>query len=299
VPAEFVKLADDIRVIVNLLNDYLRDGGVDVPGSRAEAEHAQEGNFADEQVADPVVHIQVRAHHNLVAAIDHLGGVAACMEAENVALATISLLRPIVVAAGINYHVLDPSITLRERLRRGWNLELESVREQLNGVDKNDLPTGWQDLAHTRHRYLTWADAHGYERRKRDQRYGQRRYWLADGEQDSPPPSEIKLAEAVLSALGDGKIGKTVYQFTSSFIHTQSHAFTMFLPALDQYDEQTPYAVPLGISIQDMTTWVMVATLALHTAAARCMAYFGWDPADWVRIVHPVMSRWTATIGPG
>lgn len=73
----------------------------------------------------------------------------------------------------------------------------------------------------------------------------------------------------------------------------------MFLPALDQYDEQIPYAVPLGISIQDMTTWVMVATLALHTAAARCMAYFGWDPADWVRIVHPVMSRWAAAIGPG
>jgi len=110
------------RVIVSLLNDYLRDGEVEVPGSRAQAEHAQERDLADDQIADPVVHIQVRAHHNLVAAIDHLGGVAACIEAENVALATISLLRPIVVAAGINYYMLDPSITRRERLRRGWNL---------------------------------------------------------------------------------------------------------------------------------------------------------------------------------
>lgn len=80
-PPEFAALADDIRVIVNLLNDYLRDGDPDVPGSRAAAEHAQEPGFADDQIADPVVHMQVRAHHNLIAAIDHLGGVAACVEA--------------------------------------------------------------------------------------------------------------------------------------------------------------------------------------------------------------------------
>lgn len=215
------------------------------------------------------------------------------------ALATISLLRPAVVAAGINYYLLEPAIDLRERLRRGWNLELESVREQLNGIDKNDLPTAWEDTAQTRYHYLTWAKAHGYETKKRDERYGQRRYWLVDGEHDSPPPSEIKLAEGVLAALGDGNMGKTVYRFTSSFVHTRAHAFTMFLPALGQYDEQTPYAVPLGISIENMTTWVMVVTLALHTAAVRCMGYFGWDPSAWVAGVHPILSRWAATLAPG
>jgi hypothetical protein len=296
VPPEFAELAADIRVVVNLLNDYLRDGDVDVQSSVAHLEHAREVEFADDRITDPVRHIQVRAHHNLVAAIDHLGGAAACIDAENVALAIISLLRPIVVAAGTNYHLLDPSIDLRERLRRGWNLELESVREQLNAVEKVEYPVEWEDLAHARFRYLAWAKSHGYEQRKRDDRYGQRRYWLADGEQENPPLSEIKLAEQVLAALGDGTMGKTVYRFTSSFIHTQAHAFTMFLPALDQYDAQTPHAVPLGISITDMTTWIMIVTLALHTAAVRCMSYFGWDPTRWVHVVHPIMARWADTL---
>jgi hypothetical protein len=62
----------------------------------------------------------------------------------------------------------------------------------------------------------------------------------------------MKLAEAVLAAFGDGGMGRTVYRFTSSFIHTQAHAFTMFLPAGLQYEPQTPNAVPLGLAPQDL-----------------------------------------------
>jgi hypothetical protein len=239
VPPEFATLATDVRVVVNVLNDYLRDGDVDVEGSLAEAEHAQEREFADDQITDPVVHIQVRAHHSLVAALDHLGGVAACIEAENVALATMSLLRPIVVAAGTAYYMFDPSISVRERMRRGWNLELESVREQLNSLDKAEGQRHWEQTAVARYRYLTWAKAHGYQNEAKNERFGERRYWLVDGTQRTPPPSELKLAEQVLAAVGDGSMGRTVYRFTSSFIHTQPHAFTMFLPAYTQYDPQT------------------------------------------------------------
>jgi hypothetical protein len=285
-----------VRTIVGLLNDYLRDADVDVPGTLAAAEHEAEPTYADDQVTDPVLHIQVRAHHSLIAAIDHLGGVAACIQAENVALATISLLRPTVVAAGVNYYLLDPDISLRERLRRGWNLELDSVREQLNSINKMEDPQMWQDLAVARNRYLVWAESHGYQRQTRKERYGERRFWLANGPETAPPLPEIQLAEAVLGAVGDGGMGKQVYRFTSSFIHTQPHAFSMFMPAVTQSDPQTPGVVPLGIAVEDMTTWLMVVILAVHTAAARCGRYFGWDLERWVRVVHSIMSKWVETL---
>jgi hypothetical protein len=297
-PCEFRALARDLRTIVALLNDYLRDTDTDVPGTMAAAEHDDEPTYADDQVTDPVLHVQVRAHHSLIAAIDHLGGVAACIAAENVTLAAISLLRPTVVAAGVNYWLLDPGISLRERLRRGWNLELDSIRQQMNSISKAENPQFWEDLAISRHRYLSWAEAHGYQRQVRKERYGERRYWLTDGTETAPPLAEIKLAEAVLSAVGDGGMGKQAYQFTSSFIHTQPHAFSMFLPAYMQTDSQTPGVVPLGVAIDDMTTWMMVATLAVHTAAARCGYYFGWDLTKWVKVVNAIMSKWTDTLHP-
>lgn len=295
-PSEFRGLARDVRTIVALLNNYLRDADIDVPGTLAAMEHDAEPAYADDQVTDPVLHVQVRAHQSLAATIDHLGGVAACIQAENVALATISLLRPTVVAAGVNYYLLDPDISLRERLRRGWNLELDSVREQLNSISKADSPQMWEDLAVTRHRYLVWADSHGYRRQMRKERYGERRYWLAYDCETAPPLSEIKIAEAVLAAAGDGRMGRQVYRFTSSFIHAQPHAFSMFLPAVMQSDSQTPGVVPLGVSVADMTTWLMVVTLAVHTATARCGHYFGWDLTRWVRVVNSIMSKWADTL---
>ena len=117
-------LARDVRAITTLLNDYLRETDVDISDTMAAMEYREEPTFADDQVINPVTHVQLQAHHSLVAAIDHLGGVAACIAAENITLAPISLMRPIVVASGVSYWLLDPDITLRERLRRGWNLEL-------------------------------------------------------------------------------------------------------------------------------------------------------------------------------
>ena len=138
-PPEFVQLAHEVRLISRLLNYYLRETDVDTPRSQAATEHAREADFADARIADPVLHILVRAQHGLIAAVDHMLGLAACIEAEDVVLAPISLLRPIVTAAGTTYHLLAPDISLRERLRRGWNIELDSLREQLNSIDKQQL----------------------------------------------------------------------------------------------------------------------------------------------------------------
>ena len=102
VPDAFRELAADIRSIARLLNDYLRDGAdLDEDDSPASRELADEVRYADDQIKDPVRHVIVRAHHSLIAAADHLLGLAACIEAEDVALASMALLRPIVTAAGM------------------------------------------------------------------------------------------------------------------------------------------------------------------------------------------------------
>jgi len=295
-PDEFPRLANDLRVVANLLNDYLRESDVDVPGTKAADEYLRQSEFADDQLVDPVLHVTVRAQHSLTAAIDHLLGAAACIEAENVVFSVLTLLRPAVTAAGTTYYLMDPAIDVRERLRRGWNLELDSVREQLNSLDKESMPEAWEQTAITRNRYLVWGRHHGYGQEKRNDRFGQPKYWLTDGDNRRPPLTDMKLAEEVLAAVGDGQMGRTVYRFTSSFIHTQAHAFTFFLPSEIQFDPETPNVAPLGVTVEDLTTWIMVATLAVHTAAARCSHYFGWNMTDWVRVVHPIMSGWASVM---
>lgn len=297
VPPVFVLRAGEIRKVSRLLNDYLREAGIDVEGSPAAFDFAAEQRLADRHIGDPVLQVLLQAQQSMVAAADHMLGLAACIEAEDVVLAPMSLMRPIVVAAGMAFYVLDPEISLRERLRRGWNLELESIREQLNSFDQPSVDSPWEWIAAGRDSCLAWGAAHGYGHSERNQRFGQPRHWLTDGGSGGPPPSEIKLAEAVLGSTGDSAMGRAVYRFTSSFIHTRAHAFTLFLPAVNQYDPQTPDAVPIGMSPVDLTTWLLVMALAVDAASDRCGRYFGWDPRDWVVTVHPLMAGWAQSIG--
>ena len=298
VPAAFPRLAGDMRVIARLLNDYLREWDVDVPGSLAMDEYGDESDFADDQITHPVGHVILQAQRGLSTAADHMLGVAACIEAEDVIFATMSLLRPIVTATGTSYHLLDPDIGLRERLRRGWNLELNSLREQLNSLNKQNMPQAWERTAIARHQYLVWGRHHGYEQHSKKDRNGETRYWLADGSEDKQPPTDMRLAEAVLAAVGDGSLGHAVYRFTSAFIHSQPHAFSLFQRAENQFDPETPYAVPLGVSYEDLATWVLVTTQAVFTAASRCGHYFGGDWRKWNQTVDPILSRWAEGLRP-
>jgi hypothetical protein len=50
-PDEFRRLASDLRVVANLLNDYLRESGIDVPGTKAAQEYRQQSEFADDQIS--------------------------------------------------------------------------------------------------------------------------------------------------------------------------------------------------------------------------------------------------------
>lgn len=296
VPDEFHRLSQQVRAIARLLNEYLRETDVDPPGSPAEADSALAATFTDDQFHDPVRHIALRGHHALIAAVDHMLGIAACIDAEDVVFATVSLVRPIVTAAGMSYHIFEPGIDLRERLRRGLNVELESIREQLNSFDKESLPEAWQEIAITRYQYLVWGRAHGYGQRRKKERNGEARYWLVEGDRTNPAPSDMKLAKDVLAEVGDGELGHTVYRFASSFIHSQSHAFSFFLRAAMQYDPQVPDVVPLGISLHDLITWLLAAVLAVHTAVARCGAYFAWELKKWKAMVHPILADWAQTL---
>ncbi|MHB1844817.1 MAG: hypothetical protein ACYCWW_08305 [Deltaproteobacteria bacterium] len=298
VPPGFARRANEIRAVARLLNGYLRETDVDVEGSPAAVEYAQEPSFADEHVPDPVLHVLLRGQQGMVAATDHLLGLAACVEADDVVLASISLLRPIVVAVGMAYYLLDPGISLRERLRRGWNFELDSVREQLNAMERQSAGELWDRTVETRLRYLAWAAANGFGEAKKSDRFGEPRFWLTDAESVEPLPSEIKLAEAVLESVGDGALGRTVYRFTSSFLHTRAHALTLFQPARAQYDPETPGTVPLGVSLADLTTWLMVVVMAVHTASSRTGSYFGWDLGRWVATVRPVLDGWADELRP-
>jgi hypothetical protein len=285
-------MASDTRTIARLLNDYLRETDINVIGSLGATDYAQEPSFANDLIYEPVFHIQVSAQKGLTAAADHMLGFAACVEAEDVIYSANSLLRPMVTAAGATYYLVDPSIGLRERLRRGWNFELESIREQLNTVDRQTAPLPvWEEVAIGRYRCLKWGEAHGYGWKQRDDRDRARRYWLTDGDVVAPSPSDMRLAGGVLEVAGEG-MGNTVYRFASAFLDAQAHAFTIFSQAHTQSDPQTPEAVPLGVLPSRMTTWLLVAMTAINASTTRCGQYFGWDMAEWTATVHPLLHCW-------
>jgi len=76
---------------------------------------------------------------------------------------------------------------VRERLRRGLNFELDSVREQLNSLGEESSPAMWRRTAGTRDRCLTWGSRHGFGQDAKRERFGEKRYWLTDGASVQPP----------------------------------------------------------------------------------------------------------------
>jgi hypothetical protein len=291
VPPEFAQLAREVRSLARILKDYLRETDIDVPGTVAAREFALEPSFANEEIPNPVTHVILRCQQALIPAADHMLGIAACIEAEDVVLATLSLIRPIVTASGIAYYLVDPELSLRERLRRGWNIELDSFREQLNSL-VDAQPEPWQAIVDARTHCLTWGTTHEFGQKSRHERFGVIRYWLTDGEAVTPPPTEMKLAEDVLAAVGGAGMGKMTYRFASAFIHTQSHALTMFRPAEMHYDSQTPNVVPLGVGLSDFATWLTIAVMAVDGAAVRCGRYFGWDLSAWSSTARALLNKW-------
>jgi len=293
VPQEFAAIAEDLRIVADLLNDYLRDSHPDKDGSLAHADWSQEAQLGDDNVPDPVSHIARLILISMVAAMDHILGIAACVSSERVVFATMSLMRPAVVAAGAANYLLDPTIDTRERLRRGWNFELAAMSEQLSAIDQNTTPNGWTRLSADQDRYLAWAQAHGYQLVSKKARYKGTVWSLSDGDRTGGAPSEIQLAESVLTALGP-RFGRTVYRFTSAFVHAQPHAATLLTEAPNAYDPQTPYATPLGESSAAIATWVSVITMAAHAVATNAAAYFDWDLDEWITVVDPIMDRWAS-----
>lgn len=81
-PAIFSRRAGEVRVIARALNDYLREADVEVSGSVAASDYSQEAAFADKYIADPILHVIWRGQQAMVAAADHLLGLAACIDAE-------------------------------------------------------------------------------------------------------------------------------------------------------------------------------------------------------------------------
>jgi hypothetical protein len=138
---------------------------------------------------------------------------------------------------------------------------------------------------------------HGFRQHSKQERYGEDRYWLVSDEAATPPRSDMQLADDMLATLGDGGLGRTVYRFASSFIHTQSHAFTLLLPAVGQHDAETPDAVPLGVDLDDLKTWLVVVIAAADTATERCGLYFGWNMGEWSITVRPFLARWWVAQG--
>lgn len=293
VPDEFVTLASDLRTIARVLNDYLREADCEEPGSPASREFATDHVYGDDLIGDPVFQAIWMGQSALIAAADHLLGIAACVEAADVVFSAITLMRPAVIAAGLSFFVFDPDISTVERLRRAWNLELDSLREQMNSVESGSA--FWHERKSVRDDCLAWGERHGFETHSRHEHFGEPRKWFTSAEASERPPSELRLAEAVMEQVGGIGAGRNIYRFSSAFVHAQGHAFTLLMPADGKSDPETPGVVPRGVTFRDLTVWVAAVVSVVDVAAMRCGSYFGWSMERWYETTRPILRRWLPT----
>ncbi len=263
------------------------------PDSPAEAECAQH-TFRDSWGDQPVQAALLLNHVFLVHMQDHLLALAALFETPEVLLAPMSLTRPILTAAATSFYLLEPGIDVRERLRRGTNVQLASYVERTNMA-----PTkAGEDYAHYAGRVLAIrasAGRHGYVvNRARNRRGGVhlQPQWLGDR-----PPSEMALVHALLGDV-EGGPGRLLYRMSSAFVHGQPHAVVMMLhpQATDSPLRAGVGMARLGASVAQMATWSVGTIYGVHLAMERMCMHLGWEAERWHGPAISVLRQWRATM---
>lgn len=231
-------------------------------------------------------------------AVDHLTALAAVVRTERTALAMHTVIRPILVAAGIACYVADPTIDTQERVRRAVNIELQSATEMMRLLQV---------------RYPEQLER--YDRRRREIVKGARQIWkrvnvpeAKKGRKgrvqvldwyvgDRPPPGDMGFVRIAHTYVAAEKIADVVYRLMSAAAHAQPHALLTFLRR-DQaeYHELGYAAAPLGTSTRALMIWLLAPTTALWGAVVNCTELYGWDPERWRTVAIPRMVAWNNSL---
>lgn len=262
------------------------------PGSIAAADLA-DGSYdaAWGKATFEVVH-EFSSHANYV--YDHLHAMSAVITAPNTVLAVSSLSRTILEALAITSWLYEPSQDRRERVRRRYNVRLQSLREQyalLYGIiDDGTRPRTQEALdgiTATLLAIINSARRFDFTVHKRPTRVPglQPLRYL-----DAPIPSDQKLISAMLEAFTDtgGTVGPALHRLTSATAHAQNHGLMTFvMEARTAPDRPGSADVQIGLSLKHFSTLFTGVFIGVHVTTQRLCDYYGWPREPWDAVLRP------------
>lgn len=297
VPQEWAGYADDLDQIADVLRRYLELNPIWTDTSLAASDKTREDQFSSLPFQHPMSTALAHPVMALGQAVDHLAALAAIVRTERTALAMHTVIRPILVAAGIACYVADPAIDTKERMRRAVNIELQSDTEMMH------LCEG---------RYPKQLEQ--YDRRRREIVKGARQIWRVNAPEskkpkkgrvrvldwyvgDRPSPGDMGFVRKAHSYVAAEEIADVVYRLMSASTHAQPHALLTFLQR-DQaeYHELGYAAAALGTSTRALMIWLLAPTTALWGAVVNCTELYAWDPQPWRSVAIPRMVAWNNTL---
>jgi hypothetical protein len=287
-PDPFVELARHLRGYAQSLAGHLEQ---EIAGTSLAAQDAADLGWAGLGATRPALEATLLPRMLLGSAADHLRGVAACAEAEDVVYAIVSLIRPIVDTVASAYFLLDPEISREERVRRWANYRIESLVESIR-ITEPAAPerTAFRERAEL---IKTRATNLGFEF-KQEKARGQ----LEPMSYLEPRiPRAMDLSRQLLNFPGPGKAldaGGLVQRGTSAVIHGTLNGILMLLDRDAAVPTSQPGVAmaPSGMTLAEMAAWTTPALHAIDRCALRACMYYGWPMQPWVDRAAPVLLQW-------
>lgn len=275
VPPQWTLLAFQLDKVAEAVQEYVHRPWA--PGCLAELDRAAESEYSGFPFDHPMTEVTLQPLHYLGSAEDHLTALAGVLRTPGTILASMTVLRTVLVGAAYARYLADPAVDTRERFRRGMNVQLETLTERMRMVGRHE--STWHADNKTRRKIVGAARQAGWSATAPSVDAAWPREWFI-----LPKPlGEGKLIDALLSDAGDGRnLGQFFYRLMSAVTHAQQHGLLALI------DRQS--AVSRGDGISAVSVKMDLPTLQLLAIAAvggltmtmdALVSYYGWSPAVW------------------
>lgn len=237
-------------------------GSLAAEATRREPEVA--GAWSDEPVADLLALVSLQ----MTSAAEHLEGVARVLGDEPMVFVPASVARGVVEAAGRSWWLLDPDLTLDQRVHRALTERLYGIWENSKYPEEVRGREAWDRkiariLGEAERRevpFVTGTDRRapyvGAERR----------------------PASTWLTQQLFDS---EEIGAVFYRHLSAIAHATTSLAQGVDPDLEEH-ELAPAATHLVVRADSVILLAFGASWAFSSAFDRLIGFYGWDTVPWL-----------------
>ncbi len=230
------------------------------PGSLGEVERQDQSRFDGRWTQPPVEAAVSLAYLYLVAAEDHLLGLARAAGPPHLAATPSTVARGMLEAAARCWWLLDPQASVEERIGRGLNARLHGLRERAKGDP---------EFREQRDRQCAALISGAVQAGMTLTNHGD---WVIKGW-----PSNTDLVDQLIDTLPK-EGGGSVYRYYTAIAHSELGGLVTLLVA----DPTHPTGGSLLLADEDMLTILVACAFAYEAVTDRVFAYLGWDTTTWL-----------------